>query len=103
MPALRQGIWHGVSGCQPIINNHAGLHDGRYELESHYEWHDDMEYRQMVDRLPNEPPVANTQTTEGNIVSSDILAFGSGIYFIPVPWVVGKRGGYPPGIGILAL
>jgi hypothetical protein len=56
-----------------------------------------MEYRQMVDRLPDEPRAANTQTKDGDIVSANIRVLGSGIRKIPFPWVVGKNGGYPLG------
>ncbi|KAK4159583.1 hypothetical protein QBC43DRAFT_247186 [Cladorrhinum sp. PSN259] len=64
-----------------------------YELETHYEWHDDMEYRQMVDKQPTTDP-QNTHTLsrelEG-IVSAEEINIGKGILKIPYPNYVGKK------------
>jgi hypothetical protein len=65
----------------------------RYELEDHYDWHDDMVYRQKVDKLPAECPVAEDQDEDEEIVSADVIDLGNGIRKAPFPNLVGKKGG----------
>ncbi|GAB1317938.1 hypothetical protein MFIFM68171_08148 [Madurella fahalii] len=73
-----------------------------YELENHYDWHDDMEYRQMLDRLPAEPRVADNQNKEEDVVSADVLDLGNGLLKIPFDYFVGKKAPGLPKDGTLA-
>ncbi|KAK3305922.1 uncharacterized protein B0T15DRAFT_533864 [Chaetomium strumarium] len=74
-----------------------------YELEDHYDWHDDMEYRQRVDKLPAEPAVADDlDEEEGDIVPADVTDFGRGIQKIPFTHLVGKKAPGLPKDGTLA-
>ena len=78
----------------------------RYELETHYEWHDDMELRNRIDNLQdrvhetdankidsNTPPIFDTMGywfIPGDDELTEEIDLGQGLRMVPLPVGIGK-------------